>query len=134
VAETIMKQILDLIRNGLSKVISSSRELNLQHLTNEEVLQVKVKILDQLLLWILDEQIIAKLLKQIPRSTFSLLENIFQLEVYNALALSNINLFNKISNIYGYPNHLYENIKSITFKFIADQIEKETDQMNDIVV
>lgn len=34
-AEIIMKQILELVKNALKRVISSKRELKLQHLTNE---------------------------------------------------------------------------------------------------
>jgi hypothetical protein len=60
-AENIIKQILDLIKNGLERISATKRQLNLHELTKKEVLQVKVKILDQLLLWLLNDQIFGKL-------------------------------------------------------------------------
>jgi hypothetical protein len=118
--EPILKQIIDLIQNGISRIKSTKKELKLTHLTKKMFLQVKVKILDQLLLWLLDAQIISTLLTHIPRSIFNVLEKFFSLEVYEVLTLSKIDLFKGISNIYGYPNHLYSEIKSTTFKFIAE--------------
>ena len=94
-AARILKQIIDLVKEGLQKIKSTKRQIGLENLTSKEVLEVKARILDQILLWILEDKILNVLLTQAPRYTFQALEQLFDESIYDTSAVSKIKIFNK---------------------------------------
>ena len=90
--------------------------------------KLKVQVLDQVMLWIMDDLILSFLILSEYRVIFRVLERFFRQEIYSVLKSTKTSIFGKVENVYEYPKHMYEKIKTVSFKAARVGGEEVDDQ------